>query len=88
MPESHGIPKTVIVSFMEHPVWDEIWKRMDIQLISAMAKAIGSTSDEPNRFEAGRYRALETIKNLPQLLIQELEKDTQPVSSQKRRKWL
>lgn len=59
---------------------------MDDQMKSAMAKAI----DESDRYQAGRYRALEIIKNLPQQLISELE-DTLPKSGKVlsiRKRWL
>lgn len=73
MAESHGIAPQVIRAFKEHPVWDEIWKRMEPQLKAAMAKAI----DDSDPREAGKYRALVTMKNLPDQLLQEI-KDEEP----------
>ena len=69
MPESHGLSPQVIRAFKENLVWDEIWKRMKPQLDAAMDLAI----DESNQFEAGRYRALQTIRNLPDQLLQEID---------------
>ena len=89
MPESHGIPAQVIRAFKENPVWDEIWeKRMKLRLKTVMDAAI----DDSDARAAGEYRALETVKGIPDQLLKEIkEESTLPQKVKKlvgRRTWL
>ena len=45
---------------------------MEPQLKAAMDRAI----DDSNQFEAGKYRALLTMKNLPDQLLKEIEEES------------
>ena len=88
MPESHGLPAQVIKAFKENPVWDEIWKRMNPQIEAAMDSAIDGSDPKA----AGKYRALVTLKNLPDQLLQEIEDEPAALKVVKkvvgRRSWL
>jgi len=72
MPESHGLPTQVIKAFKENPVWDEIWKRMNPQIEASMDAAIDGSDPKA----AGKYRALVTLKNLPDQLLREIEEES------------
>ena len=88
MPETHGLAPQVIRAFKENPVWDEIWKRMNPQIEAAMDAAIDSSDPKA----AGKYRALVTMKNLPDQLLKEIDEESSVLKVVKkavgRRSWL
>ncbi len=56
--------------FKESAVWQEFVKRLQAEQKKALNKVACS---QPDAFESGRYKALEMVLEMPDILLQELE---------------